>query len=82
MPGNTIPLGSWNSEEVIVKGTKVKVILNGKVILDGDIAEARDKGTIDHNDHPGLKNKTGHIGFLYHTSVVKFRNIRINDLSK
>jgi hypothetical protein len=81
-PGNTIPLGEWNSEEVIVTGTKIKVILNGKVILDGDIAEVRDKGTIDHNDHPGLKNKTGHIGFLYHTSVVKFRNIRIKDLSK
>lgn len=76
------PVGEWNSEEVIVQGTKVKVILNGTVIVDGDIAEARDKGTMDHNDHPGLKNKTGHIGFLGHGSVVKFRNIRIKDLSR
>jgi HEAT repeat protein len=76
------PVGEWNSEEVIVQGTKVKVILNGNVIVDGDIAEARDKGTMDGNDHPGLRNKTGHIGFLGHGSVVKFKNIRIKDLSK
>ncbi len=76
------PVGEWNSEEVIVQGTKVKVILNGTVIVDGDIAEARDKGAMDHNEHPGLKNKTGHIGFLGHGSVVEFRNIRIKDLSK
>jgi HEAT repeat protein len=77
------PLGEWNSEEVIVTGTKVKVILNGTVILDGDINEASKNGTLDHNeDHIGLKNKTGHIGFLYHNSVVRFRNVRIKNLSK
>ncbi len=36
---------------------------------------------MDHLDHPGLKNTTGHIGFLGHGSVVQFRNIRIKDLS-
>jgi len=76
------PVGEWNSEEVIVQGTKVRVILNGTTIVDGDIAEARDNGTMDHNQHPGLKNKTGHISFLGHGSIVKFRNIRIKDLSK
>ena len=76
------PVGEWNSEEVIIRGTRVTVILNGNVIVDGDIAGPRDNGTMDGNDHPGLKNKTGHIGFLGHGSVVKFRNIRILDLSK
>jgi HEAT repeat protein len=76
------PVGEWNSEEVNIQGTKIKVILNGSVIVDGDIADPGDKGTIDGNEHPGLKNKTGHIGFLGHGSVVKFRNIRIKDLSK
>jgi hypothetical protein len=75
------PVGDWNYEEVIVEGTQIKVILNGTVIIDGDIAGPRDNGTIDNNDHPGLKNKTGHIGFLGHGSIVKFRNIRIKDLS-
>jgi HEAT repeat protein len=76
------PLGEWNYEEVSIKGTQIKITLNGTVIVDGDIAYARDNGTIDHNDHPGLKNKTGHIGFLGHGSIVKFRNIRLKDISK
>lgn len=74
------PLDEWNSEEVIVEGSHIKVILNGEVIVDGDIADARDNGTMDHRDHPGLKRKRGHIGFLGHGSVVSFRNIRIKDL--
>ena len=76
------PVGEWNYEEVNVQGTKIKIILNGTVIVDGDIAGPRDNGTMDHNDHPGLKNATGHIGFLGHGSELKFRNIRIKDLSK
>jgi len=76
------PVGEWNSQEVIVKGSKVKVILNGNVILDGDIAEASKNGTLDHNDHPGLNRNKGYIGFLGHGSKLKFRNIRIKDLSK
>jgi hypothetical protein len=74
------PVGQWNYQEVHIKGTKIRITLNGTVILEGDIADARDNGTMDHNDHPGLKNSTGHIGFLGHGSVVKFRNIRVKDL--
>lgn len=74
------PVGEWNSEEVIVQGTRIKVILNGEVIVDGDIADGRDNGTLDHKNHPGLKNTKGHIGFLGHGSVVKFRKMRIKEL--
>ncbi len=74
------PVGEWNSEEVIVKGKRVKVILNGEVIVDGDIAEASEMGTLDGKEHPGLKRTKGHIGFLGHGSVVYFRNIRIKEL--
>lgn len=76
------PVGDWNTEEVIVKGSRVKVILNGEVILDGDIAEASKNGTLDHKSHPGLKRDKGYIGFLGHGSELKFRNIRVKDLSK
>ena len=76
------PVGEWNQEEVIVKGPKIKVILNGTVILDGDITEARKHGAMDGKKHPGLQRTTGHIGFLGHGSTVYFRNIRIKDLSK
>jgi hypothetical protein len=75
------PVGEWNYEEVYVKGTQIRITLNGTIIVDGDIAGPRDNGTMDHNEHPGLKNSTGHIGFLGHGSVVKFKNIRIKDLT-
>jgi HEAT repeat protein len=76
------PLGEWNYEEITAKGNKIKVILNNEVILDGDIAEATKNGTPDGQKHPGLFNKTGHIGFLGHGSVLRFRNIRVKDLTK
>jgi len=74
------PVGEWNYQEVIADGDRIKVILNGTTILDGNIREASKNGTIDKRDHPGLLNKTGHIGFLGHGSLVKFRNIRIKPL--
>ena len=76
------PVGEWNYEEVTARGTQIKIVLNGTTIVDGDIISPRDNGTIDHKDHPGLKNKTGHIGFLGHGSLVKFKNIRIKELSQ
>jgi hypothetical protein len=74
------PTGEWNEQTVIAKGNKIKVILNGQVILDGDIQEASKNGTMDGNKHPGLMNTKGHIGFLGHGDVVRFRNIRIKKL--
>ena len=74
------PTGDWNEEEIMVKGTKIKVTLNGTVIVDGDYAAASKNGTMDHNQHPGLLNKTGHIGFLGHGDIVRFKNMRIKTL--
>jgi hypothetical protein len=74
------PIGEWNEEVVVVKGTRVKVILNGETITDADIKEASISGTLDHKEHPGLKRTTGHIGFLGHGDVVRFRNIRVLSL--
>ena len=74
------PVGEWNEQEVIVDGTKIKIILNGTVIVDGDIADSIRNGTMDGRDHPGLKRKSGHIGFLGHGSVLWYRNIRIKEL--
>jgi hypothetical protein len=71
------PTGEWNSEEITVKGTKIKVVLNGTVIVEGDYAAASKNGTMDHKEHPGLLNKTGHLGFLGHGDVVRFKNMRV-----
>jgi hypothetical protein len=74
------PVGQWNTEEVIAEGRHIKVILNGQTIIETDIEQASANGTLDGKDHPGLKNQTGHIAFLGHGSVVKFRNIYIKEL--
>lgn len=75
------PLGEWNYQEVIVKGPKIKVILNGTVILDGDITNARKNGAADGKEHPGLLRESGHIGFLGHGNPLQFRKIRVKDLT-
>jgi HEAT repeat protein len=76
------PVGEWNSQEVIVKGNDIKIILNGTVIVDGNWEASAKNGTLDKKNHPGLKRNKGHIGFLGHGSELQFRNIRIKDLSK
>ena len=36
------PTGEWNFQEVTVKGSKIKVELNGVVILDADLSTVKD----------------------------------------
>jgi hypothetical protein len=72
------PAGEWNSEEIRIKGGKIRVTLNGKVITEGDISTITDPAVL--KKHPGLKREKGHIGFLGHGSLVEFRNLRIREL--
>ena len=74
------PVGEWNEEEIICDGDNIRVTVNGIVIVEGNIREATKNGTPDGQEHPGLFNKKGHIGFLGHGSPIKFRNIRIKEL--
>ncbi|HUU16217.1 MAG TPA: DUF1080 domain-containing protein [Sedimentisphaerales bacterium] len=74
------PIGEWNSEKVIAKGRRIKVILNGTTIVDADIDEASTPKTMDGRDHPGLKRDKGNIGFCGHGDYLEFRNLRIKSL--
>ncbi len=76
------PMGEWNQEEIMVKGTQIKVTLNGTVIVEGDYAAASKNGTMDHKEHPGLLRTTGHLGFLGHGEVVRFKNMRVKVLEE
>ncbi len=70
------PVGEWNSQEVIVKGDALKVILNGEVILDVDLMKI--KPTLPKK-HKSVWNETGHLGLLGHGKGVKFRNLKIKE---
>lgn len=74
------PLGAWNQQIVEVRGNKIKVTLNGTLILDGDIDLAVKDGTLDGHEHPGIQRTNGHIGFLGHGDRLYFRNIFIKEL--
>ncbi|MDO4573587.1 MAG: DUF1080 domain-containing protein [Planctomycetia bacterium] len=72
------PVGEWNCQEVEAVGSRIKVTLNGTVILDTDVSGITE--TPDGKAHPGLHNAKGYLGFLGHTMPVQFRNIRIKKL--
>jgi len=72
------PTGVWNFEEVTVQGSKIKVELNGTVILDCDLAQVKE--TMRNSPHPGKDRTKGHFGFAGHDDPVAFRNILIKPL--
>jgi len=71
--------GEWNSQEVIAKGDRIIVRLNGQVILKTNLNEAVKKLPAD-SYAKAVMNKTGHIAFLGHGTTVKFKNIRVKRL--
>lgn len=75
------PAGEWNYQEVVADGDYIKIILNGAVIVDGNLREATKRTPADKIPAMLFYEK-GHIAFLGHNSVVKFRNIRVKELNK
>jgi hypothetical protein len=78
--GHLKPVGEWNSEEIIAKGKRITVILNGETIVDADVEKANTPKTIDGREHPGLARDKGYICFCGHGAEVHFRNLRIKEL--
>lgn len=74
------PPGEWNSEEITARGRHIKVVVNGKTILDADLNDVTDP--VKLMAHPGLLSERGHIGFLGHNDYIEFRNIRIKELPR
>ncbi len=72
------PIGEWNFEEVTVKGSQIKVELNGTLILDTDLSKVTEY--MANSKHPGKDRTSGHFGFAGHNDPVAFRNIRIEGL--
>lgn len=72
------PTGQWNFEEVTVQGSKIKVELNGTVILDGDVSTVTQ--FMADSPHPGKNRTSGYFGFAGHNDPVCFRSIKIKKL--
>jgi len=74
------PNGEWNEQEVFAVGRNLKVVLNGRTILDANLNDITDPDKLRR--HPGIFRERGHIGFLGHGDAVEFRNIRIRELPR
>ncbi len=72
------PTGQWNFQEVTVKGSTIKVELNGSPIMDADLADVKE--FMGGKPHPGKDRKTGRFGFAGHNEPVQFRAVRIKKL--
>ncbi len=79
------PTGDWNTLKVEAVGPRLKVSINGNVVNDVDLSKVdrsklapRKKGAAEAN----LDRKSGRIGLQSANAPMKFRNIRVKDLSK
>ena len=70
--------GEWNFQQVTVRGSKIKVELNGTTILDSDLSKIKESK--DGAVPPGAKATKGHFGFAGHNDPVAFRNLSIREL--
>lgn len=75
------PVGEWNFQEVTLVGQRLKVELNGTVILDADLGKVDLTKSMGNAKHPGLALASGHLGFAGHNDPVEFRNLRVREIS-
>jgi hypothetical protein len=72
------PVGQWNFEEATIQGSKIKVELNGTVVVDCDLSKVTEY--MAHSQHPGKTRTSGFFGFAGHGDAVEFRNVSIKPL--
>ena len=72
-------VGEWNVQEVTVKGTTIRVELNGTLILNTDLAKVENP-MYDLAKFKGRLRKSGFFGFAGHGDAVSFRDVSIKSL--
>jgi hypothetical protein len=72
------PVGEWNFEEVTIEGSKIRVELNGTVILQADVAQVTEFA--GSKAHPGKDRTSGFFGFAGHGDAVAFRAVQVQPL--
>jgi hypothetical protein len=70
-------IGEWNTFEITVKGNRMTVILNGRLVIDkAELPGLPEKGPIGLQHHGGFKDGK----YLGPPSLLQFRNIYIKEL--
>lgn len=78
-PGPLRPPGQWNTQEITVQGSTIRVELNGVTILDTDLGIDRDD--MSSKPHPGKDRKGGYFGLFGVNFPVEFRKVEIKEIS-
>lgn len=62
------PTGEWNALEVSMIGTRIRVVMNGRLLHD-----------VDQEEHPALRSKplSGYVALQNHGGPARFRAIRV-----
>jgi hypothetical protein len=73
------PVGEWNTFEIVMRGDRLTVVLNGKVVVaNAQLPGVPEQGPLELQHHGGRDPKTGK--FNPASSLVQFRNIYIREL--
>lgn len=81
-----MPVGEFNSSKIIVKNGRVEHCLNGRQVVAYELWTDEWKALVQKSkwkDYPGYGlARKGHIGLQNHGSQIRFRNIKIRDLTE
>ena len=80
LPDHAVKLGragTWNMMEITLRGSSLRVSVNRQQVRSTDLRRLADLP----NALPGLKRRSGRIGFQSHTGTVRFRNIEVKEMS-
>jgi len=69
-------VGEWNKIELELRGSKLRVVVNGDQVLQTDLKNYDDQA----EKVPGLKRSTGRIGLQCWVGSTRFRKIEIKEL--
>jgi hypothetical protein len=73
------PVGEWNTFEITMRGDRLTVVLNGRIVLaNAQLPDVPERGKIALQHHGGKNPKTGE--FSPASALMQFRNIYIREL--
>lgn len=72
------PVGEWNRMEITMKGDAIKVVLNGKEVIDTRMPGIPERGHIVMQHHGGYNEKTKK--WSPASALIQFRNVWIKEL--
>jgi hypothetical protein len=74
--GHARPPGEWNAMVITTEGPRIRVELNGAVVVDGDVSKHPEASP----RHRGIGRRSGFLGLQSHSEPVQFRNLAIREI--